>query len=465
MNRLDLPQTINGVDPIANLWRETPGNTTKVRESAWLAACLLRRHSPGDVAIAHRLLASVLNEQHDAPGQFHHGTFRRRHDEPDPPAQPMIWHHYDPNWREFIGVTLMTIQRHHEHLLDDTLRLRLDRALRLSAEGSFARPLPATYANIALMRVSLLDYCANHFHQTSWRREANDFARNIFEAFSEHDCFDEFNSATYYAVDLASLGLWVRHGSTPDIRSWGASMEAGLWRDIARFYHAGMRNLCGPFDRAYGMDMMCHKQGLTAWIDAAVAGCSEVADLFAAALDTGVRVPADALAELACFAGPRIVQRTIGSRPVRIATAWLSESLMIGGEDASFAKPIWSQYHPATAHWRTPDGILATIRLVPNLPTDARAMERQLETWCYLWHGTGGKPIRFRFEIGGIHPSAAQIDFHTWSLPGLIVRMQTNAFSMTTESSNTGIAVTYEADNLDSGSTVRFRILFEELHR
>ena len=32
-------------------------------------------------------------------------------------------------------------------------------------------------------------------------------------------------------------------------------MLAELWRDIARFYHPAMRNLCGPFDRAYGLDL------------------------------------------------------------------------------------------------------------------------------------------------------------------------------------------------------------------
>ena len=32
-------------------------------------------------------------------------------------------------------------------------------------------------------------------------------------------------------------------------------MEAGLWQDIANLYQPDLRNISGPYDRAYGMDM------------------------------------------------------------------------------------------------------------------------------------------------------------------------------------------------------------------
>jgi hypothetical protein len=35
----------------------------------------------------------------------------------------------------------------------------------------------------------------------------------------------------------------------------GSDMEAALWSDLASFYNANLRNISGPFDRAYGMDM------------------------------------------------------------------------------------------------------------------------------------------------------------------------------------------------------------------
>ena len=31
--------------------------------------------------------------------------------------------------------------------------------------------------------------------------------------------------------------------------------KVALWTDIADFYHPGLRNIAGPYDRSYGMDM------------------------------------------------------------------------------------------------------------------------------------------------------------------------------------------------------------------
>ena len=39
------------------------------------------------------------------------------------------------------------------------------------------------------------------------------------------------------------------------MRSMGADMEASLWNDIADFYQPSLRNISGPYDRSYGMDM------------------------------------------------------------------------------------------------------------------------------------------------------------------------------------------------------------------
>ena len=35
----------------------------------------------------------------------------------------------------------------------------------------------------------------------------------------------------------------------------GEELHAGMWRNIAGTYHAGLRNVCGLFSRAYAMDM------------------------------------------------------------------------------------------------------------------------------------------------------------------------------------------------------------------
>jgi len=73
--------------------------------------------------------------------------------------------------------------------------------------------------------------------------------------FKKHKTFSEYNSPTYNGVNLWALAAWRVMAPTPGMAVMGMEMEAGLWRDIARSYHAGLGNICGPYDRSYGMDM------------------------------------------------------------------------------------------------------------------------------------------------------------------------------------------------------------------
>src|SRR5262245_26208483 len=77
-----------------------------VRETAWYAVGLLLRDAPGDAARAARAIETLLGYQFDVPDQPYHGTWYRSPFEPPPPANPVIWKDYDPNWREFIGTAL-----------------------------------------------------------------------------------------------------------------------------------------------------------------------------------------------------------------------------------------------------------------------------------------------------------------------------------------------------------------------
>ena len=56
-------------------------------------------------------------------------------------------------------------------------------------------------------------------------------------------------------------------GSAPTHRDalqrGGRELEAALWADVARWWHAGLGNLCGPYSRAYGMDLGSYVSGLS----------------------------------------------------------------------------------------------------------------------------------------------------------------------------------------------------------
>ena len=73
------------------------------------------------------------------------------------------------------------------------------------------------------------------------------------------------------------------------------------------------------------------------------------------------------------FSGPHQVTRTIDDK--RVATAWIGEHAIWGGEATTLTKDVGptSQFHPATVQWRTPSGKIGWVQLTraPNLNATA----------------------------------------------------------------------------------------------
>ena len=349
------------------------------RDSAWYALGLLQR---GDADRAARALEQVLANQFLAPDTPFDGTFRRAPEEADPPSDPVMWIHYDPNWRQFIGTTFaVIIDRYHGMLsaqLVDALRGSIARAV----VGEGDDRVSPHYANIALMKAWLDAWSGRGAH-------AEAFAEQIAAAFFENNTFLEYNSPTYYGIDLWALALW--RESTPVLQDLGARMEAALWRDVARFYHAGLRNMCGPYDRAYGMDMTTHATPLGLWIWDAIgreqAPFPETTGKFRHPHDLcmapcvkemGAVVPADVLGHLTVFSGERAFTQTVTAEPERVATAWLSEDIMFGAQTGPTSGIGLFQHHHATAHWRRDEGAVGWMRLMPDVVADAVAEPGEL---------------------------------------------------------------------------------------
>jgi hypothetical protein len=213
------------------------------------------------------------------------------------------------------------------------------------------------------------------------RPDAEDYAAAVVDEFHRHGAFEEYGSPTYYGIDLFALGLWRSRSPSPRLRAWGEELEAALWRDIARWYHAGLRNLCGPFSRAYGMDMTEYAGLLGLWIwDAAGRDAAPFPDLdrpFDHSHDfamgpvvelVGAVVPPDAGGALATFGGQRLVRQPITDS--RVATGWLAPDVMFGAESGGRARAS-GQYTPVTAHWRTDGGAIGWLRVRRDGPVDA----------------------------------------------------------------------------------------------
>ena len=367
-----------------------------VRETAWYAIGLLRRDGPGDRARAGAALSAVIERQYDEPRQPWHGTFVRFPEWPAPAEGATEWIDYDPNWRQFVGTALAVAVSDFE--LPAPLRTRARAAIDLAVAAEPPDRVPPTYSNIALLRSWLEAW--------SGRRQEG-YAAAVVDAFHRHGCFTEYGSPTYYGIDLLALGLWQRSDADADLRRDGARLEAALWTDVARWWHAGLGNLCGPYSRAYGMDLRSYVGGLALalWCAGLPAPMPPLdADLVPHGHDVcmapmlehvGVRVPEAVRPAFDRFTGARAVRQVIEGSPRREASGWLEDALMIGGEDGDTGLQARGQFHPATVHWRQPDGTVGWLRVEHHGPTRARTGERRLVVDCDAHPHRGAQPVRW----------------------------------------------------------------------
>lgn len=403
-----------------------PKQSHLVRETSWYALGLLARRGDGDIARARRALRAVVDLQEDAPGQPWHGTFRRFPEHGAPGAGAVEWRDYDPNWRQFVGTSLALALTQFGDDLPGPLAGRMDDALELAVHAEPPDRVPPSYTNIALLRAWLDVEVGHRRSDRELGERGTELARAVVDRFDEHGTFDEFNSPTYYGVDLFGLGLWRELSRSGVLRQWGARLEAALWREVAASYHAGLRNLAGPYSRAYGMDMASYVALLGLWIWAAAGRRAApvpnvTTDQFDHSHDfcfapciglVGARVPSDAIVHLTALRWPRLVARDQVS-------AWVGERILLGGfwpRDETPAHPALGQHHPMTVHWARSDGAVGWLRARGHGSVRAKAEPDQLElTW--------EDDVWFEAPDGVEAPPPPHGSGH-WRLPGLAIEVE-----------------------------------------
>ena len=427
-----------------------------VRDTIWYVVGLFLRRQGSDVFRALHAIEAVLDHQIDAPGQPYHGTFARSPEEDLPQPGAREWRDYDPNWREFIITPLQILLTEYEPLLPKRIVARIDAATRLAVAGALARPLRAAYTNIALMHAFMLCAAGERLNEPAWFARGEQMAQEIYDLFQANQAFEEYNSPTYYGVDLYALALWRAYGSSV-LRRLGAEMEELLWIDISRYYHAGLRNLCGPFDRAYGMDMTRYAAVVGEWIWLVTgqdqAPFPDIALTFAHTSDfvyspcaamLGAAVPEEARKHFLSFQGPRQVEHVIASEPRRTATAWLEENFMWGAEHTSRSKQGYSQFHSATLHWtplrvrqgRAASNSVGWMRLVHAEPVDAVVAGRTLTI-------QGSGMLTFQIYAPGL--SESDLRPEAWALPDLSVSVSAPPCSFQVNRQPEWLEVSYDA--------------------
>jgi hypothetical protein len=116
------------------------------------------------------------------------------------------------------------------------------------------------------------------------------YAQEIIDLFDRNNTLSEFNSGTYTGVSLFGLTLWCKYLPEDSIMAQhGPSMVKHTWsvvkdsprtgtRDIllifslvscrnavSELWHPTMKNMAGPWDRAYGYDMQRYLSLMALW--------------------------------------------------------------------------------------------------------------------------------------------------------------------------------------------------------
>jgi hypothetical protein len=355
----------------------TPGvditslNLHSVRETANGAFLDL---GDGDVERAAMALRNVLALQYPLSDRPWSGTFPVSAEQPEPPEDGAVeWVHYDPNWRQFLGVTLALCSIVHTSVLPPDVTEGIDGALRRCVAGEPDGRIPRWYTNPNLMHAWLQGHVAAASGDALLRAAAHARLSVAMERLLRYGDVDEYNSPTYDGVDMLAIGLWAMHPPTPGFADAAATMLPRIGERISTLYHPRFGAACGPYLRAYGLDptayvslsgllySVCGEPSEVVLPSSITADTVHVHDLyFLALLDHLAPVLRPHLRLAPVTAERHHVQRFRES----VAESLLRPDLAVGWDRGRRHEASLDQYVPFTAHVAESDGTTTAFGLM-----------------------------------------------------------------------------------------------------
>lgn len=244
-------------DPAVNLVHEKPRDHL-VRESAYYAFTLLLTGDTADRAKAQPIIKKVLAAQDTRPNSVWRGAFVWRAEDTWATAK-----NPDLNSAAFVGTALAAIanlDRQHP-CLDPDVRKAVDEAGGLAVGAVMRRNVDPGYTNISLLSTALAAAGAKLWSVPG----ADTFADGKLSAvlqLADDGAVYEYSSPTYSAVDLQGAYLAREFAFSDAFAKKADTMIDHLWKEIALAYHAPSFQLGGPYNRAYGNDMLTYAAGL-----------------------------------------------------------------------------------------------------------------------------------------------------------------------------------------------------------
>ena len=412
-----------------------------VRESAYYALALLMAGGADEKAA--KIIASVIGTQYTESGTVYYGTYKRTIEEIDPPADPVVWKDYDPNWREFIALAFAAILAEFPERLPPALVGEMKESARRAVVGAVERYIAddtPLNTNIEIMHVFAADFFGRLLGDDYFLSRARIAADALYGLYARDGSVSEFNSATYYGVDFIALACIRKYCGTGAIRAMAAEIDDGLWSAFSDFYSPSLGNLSGPYSRCYEMEMTAHSSLGSIFYRSLGDDFRRMAASNGESFDDAiiiladVKIPERLREKFAVEGGERLVTRRFTELCERhpkggrhfpcTATAWIVPDFMIGALDGS--RNTSGQLHPATVFWNHRGG-LYWIRLSRRRPGGHwsrhfggiryRGTAERGRLLCGI-DLSGSEPIEVFLEFCGRGIKGSVFEGESWKLPG-----------------------------------------------
>ncbi|KAF5523197.1 hypothetical protein CGCA056_v004136 [Colletotrichum aenigma] len=405
----------------------------ETRSSVWYALGLLARNNGDDAAEAEKIITNTIAGQFKVESEQWYGDYQKYDGEPYVGSENYpgsIYNSWDPNWRGFVGTTLIMALEEFPHLLSNNTQDLILASLHNTTKGDEYRVggvdddnLYPAYSNPAIMRALVSGYTGRKLGDANMTQSGENYAQEIIDLFDRANTLSEFNSGTYTGVSLFGLILWSKYLPEDSIMTQkGPQMLTDTWKAVAQLWNPSMKNMAGPWDRAYGYDMNRYVSLMALWfwtligkenssLISAPQVMSHAADyawapLFAVLADYHQSLlPEGLVANLTTFSGDHFFTASTYYPPYdyvpRNITSWLSENLTIGAESFNenvIGGPSENQasFNPAVIQWNTGNEI-SFISLYPTEMALDVAVEANKLTLTYP---NGTADSIFSFVVG-----------------------------------------------------------------
>ncbi|KAI8232836.1 hypothetical protein K4K54_011488 [Colletotrichum sp. SAR 10_86] len=405
----------------------------ETRSSVWYALGLLARNNGDDAAEAEKIITNTIAGQFKVESEQWYGDYQKYDGEPYVGSENYpgsIYNSWDPNWRGFVGTTLIMALEEFPHLLSNDTQDLILASLHNTTKGDEYRVggvdddnLYPAYSNPAIMRALVSGYTGRKLGDANMTQSGESYAQEIIDLFDRANTLSEFNSGTYTGVSLFGLILWSKYLPEDSIMTQkGPQMLTDTWKAVAQLWNPSMKNMAGPWDRAYGYDMNRYVSLMALWfwtligkenssLISAPQVMSHAADyawapLFAVLADYHQSLlPEGLVANLTTFTGDHFFTASTYYPPYdyvpRNITSWLSENLTIGAESFNenvIGGPSENQasFNPAVIQWNTGNEI-SFISLYPTEMALDVAVEANKLTLTYP---NGTADSIFSFVVG-----------------------------------------------------------------